>query len=286
MFNITSLVLKPSLYNIIDNQKENLNNEMTIDINMRSGDKNKTEKFLKLGGILGSGAQCHVLKVLNDENLLVKVYNDKKILESIRPLLKTSHKNLEKLFEIIVYEGNESAIIVERLDYTLLNLNPKVDNNTIFRVAKDIESGIDYLHKEVKVAHLDIKLDNLMYSTKDDNYKLIDFGFIEPEKNFGSYPLIGNKFITPVRLFKDSLDWGYYVDHWQLGVVLHLLKEDKHLAQELFDSEISEVEFNTDECIAFIMTSYNNFLKKVSESSDAEDLKIYDLILNFLKVGF
>lgn len=53
----------------------------------------------------------------------------------------------------------------------------QISNEHIFHIFFDILEGLDSMHK-TEYAHKDIKPQNIIYSIKDKNWKIADFGCI------------------------------------------------------------------------------------------------------------
>ena len=97
---------------------------------------------------------------------------------------------------------------------------------------KQIFSAIEELHSH-DLAHLDIKLENIMYDRKTNKIKLIDFGFTRPTQQID--PLSGRSMPRMQTQFCGSLDYsapeilrhtpydGKRADVWSLGVLTFVL---------------------------------------------------------------
>jgi serine/threonine protein kinase len=62
--------------------------------------------------------------------------------------------------------------------FNLVKTSGKLSENLSRYIFSQLLDGVEYLHKEGKVSHLDLKLENVLI---DDelSIKLCDFGFIE-----------------------------------------------------------------------------------------------------------
>jgi serine/threonine protein kinase len=125
-----------------------------------------------------------------------------------------------------------------------------------------IVSAIDYLHNVKRVAHRDLKLENVMLDSYH-NVKLIDFGlgheFSESEREFtticGSPPYLAPELIATGRSSPAA-------DIWSLGVILYLLAVGKFPFPDR-DLRILYHEITTCEIQypAFISTGLHDLLK-------------------------
>lgn len=95
------------------------------------------------------------------------------------------HKNIIKSFKTIrnLDEGYE-AIVTELCETDLDSLikNKTLSDDTIFKFATEIVSGVNYLHNEIKppIIHRDLKTANILI--KENTIKITDFGIARLKK--------------------------------------------------------------------------------------------------------
>ena len=95
------------------------------------------------------------------------------------------------------------------------------------KIFKQLAEAIKYCHDN-KVLHLDVKLDNIMYTKKTGEATLIDFGlcdFITEEHGDLITRRVGSLEYSPPEIFvrSETPFYGTKVDVWCLGVVLYSL---------------------------------------------------------------
>jgi serine/threonine protein kinase len=135
-----------------------------------------------------------------------------------------------------------------------------------------------------KVAHLDIKLENIVLMKKDSIFhlKLIDFGsskLVSKRKNIKKFVGISPHFIPPEIYqynlgFKDKYVDIYFIDFWQIGILGYLLVCGKYPwdSVELFDNEVKWPESVLNKISPLYVEFINNLLKF---PEDRLDLDLY-----------
>ena len=90
-------------------------------------------------------------------------------------------------------------------------------------VFSQILSTVDYLHHQ-KVAHCDLKFENILYDENTANLKLIDFGFsVDNADTQQPTFLCGTpSYMAPEEVLKKPGDL-FKADVWSLGVILFKL---------------------------------------------------------------
>ncbi|KAM0680746.1 Calcium/calmodulin-dependent protein kinase type I [Glugoides intestinalis] len=118
-------------------------------------------------------------------------------------------------------------IIFEYLDVRISQKSVAGDEKIIRKIMADALKGLEFMHFH-NVAHLDLKIGNIMGKTKERGvfYKLIDFGYSQvmpntgsiviPNKNYGTYP-----YKPPEIVFKH--EHGIKSDIWSLGAICWFL---------------------------------------------------------------
>jgi serine/threonine protein kinase len=203
-------------------------------------------------------------------------------------------------FFTITNEGKTTAYIIMDHGGDMLTKKQTVtldEFHKLFEFVKNLEQIL----KELKIGHHDIKLDNILYETKNGiMFKLIDFGlarFQDDEKRY-----VGTLYCMPPNLIiratqqLQSFSWlaryeqailhSYKIhDSYSLGiVVLNFFKytEDYKKAAELFESKLEQVRY------AMTWGNYENrftyfFMVKLCSNTPNALITILDGILKILR---
>jgi hypothetical protein len=107
--------------------------------------------------------------------------------------------------------------------------NNHLDESSAAKVIKHLLQGLNYLHG-IFIAHLDVKLENILYSSTTDQFKLADFGesiiFDDLKKQKPDNYFEGVRgtpaYMAPEILNQPS-EYTETVDIWAAGVVLYML---------------------------------------------------------------
>ena len=211
-----------------------------ININKKIGEQ--LSKYT-LGKTLGKGAYATVKLVTDKETKIdyaMKIYKKSEIKDKVRKncvnneidiLKKIEHKNIIKLIEVI--DLKDYILIIEELfigislghyhkKYWKTEDLPKKKEKVYRIILTQIFSAINYIHSN-GIAHLDIKMDNILINDKLD-IKIIDFGFAlyDPKntlnKFFGGTP----NYMSPEIILKRPYI-SILSDIWSLGVLVFKL---------------------------------------------------------------
>jgi serine/threonine protein kinase len=223
---------------LVNSINENLNSHGYFKFKIKINDNFISFKIDKY---LSSGAEANVYNiseidnsVLSEINVVAKVIESKHEKNELQKLfLNINHQNIEKLY--FLYERNDfSLLICEKLDITLSDFAFENGNKKkqVLYVASEIVEALIFLHTRCKIAHCDIKENNIMFSLANKRFKLIDFNNCTHETEFEKFKMRINLFRKHVQLLKDSKNWGYNVDIWALGTTLYSLYYDKELLLE------------------------------------------------------
>ncbi|MEN2498633.1 MAG: hypothetical protein MHMPM18_002911, partial [Marteilia pararefringens] len=209
--------------------------------------KNPLGVFM-INHIIGSGSYGDVFNVsdvMNREEYAAKVVPLKSksdeidLLNEMKILKKLNHKNVLKLKE--VYEYNKKAWIVTELCLCELSTFTKafqLDQDLYCFIMGCISSGLSYLHGK-KIAHRDIKLDNVLLRKSDNMFVIVDMGvskLVEANSKMSSVKtkkkledhiamktLVGTPiFIAPevVKTYKGKhQSYNEIADIWSLGII-------------------------------------------------------------------
>ena len=212
-----------------------------ININQRI-EEQINNKYI-FGKTLGRGAYA-IVKLVTDNKTKIdyamKIYKKKEIKDKVRKkcvnneieiLKNIDHKNIIKLIEVI--DLKDYILIIQELfigislgqyhnKYWKTEDLTKKKEKVYKLILTKIFSAMNYLHKK-GIAHLDIKLENILINDKLD-LKIIDFGFaIYDPKNalntfFGGTPNYMSPEIVLKRPYISVLS-----DIWSLGVLVFKL---------------------------------------------------------------
>lgn len=107
--------------------------------------------------------------------------------------------------------------------FDLVSNSGKLNISLAKTIFLQLLDGVEYLHTQSKLAHLDLKLENVLISN-DFTFKLCDFGFVEPllikvTKNKGTD---GYKSPEIYQMASSGFD-GDKADIFALGVILFIM---------------------------------------------------------------
>ncbi|MEN2495369.1 MAG: hypothetical protein MHMPM18_000012 [Marteilia pararefringens] len=156
------------------------------------GSKTKLTKSLALVTDLQESLRASNEKLLHAKKLVSDIMNGEEYAAKVVPLKsksdqidllnemnilrKLNHKNVLKLKEVYVY--NKKAWIVTELCLCELSIFTKafqLDQDLYCFIMGCISSGLSYLHGK-KIAHRDIKLDNVLLRKSDNMFVIVDMG--------------------------------------------------------------------------------------------------------------
>ena len=200
------------------------------------------DKYI-IGKTLGKGAYA-IVKLITDKKTKIdyamKIYKKNEIKDKVRKkcvsneieiLKKIEHKNIIKLIEVI--DLKDYILIIQELfigislgqyhnKYWKTEDLTKKKEKVYKLILTQIFSAMGYLHKN-GIAHLDIKMDNILINDKLE-IKIIDFGFaiFDPKnklnKFFGGTP----NYMSPEIILKRPYI-SILSDIWSLGVLVFKL---------------------------------------------------------------
>lgn len=190
----------------------------------------------KILDIIGFGGFSIVHKVLNlktNELQAVKIINhqlmnriDKIRLQRELTIWKSlNHPRIIQLSKIIQTD-QQSYLLCDYCSngnlLKLLNFNVKLNEEQAKRIFKEICQGVYYLHVDCKVAHKDLKLENILISDQG-HIKICDFG-LAVYQSTQEFVLGGSlAYISPEQINQSSPLTCPKSDIWSLGVILYAL---------------------------------------------------------------
>lgn len=163
----------------------------------------------------------------------------------------------ENIRETLDYDIDHRCIIFEHFDgidlFEVLKKGGPFCYDNALRVTKQLLSAVSYLHS-IGIAHMDIKLENIMCNMETLRIKLIDFGeaivFCYNNKTKLVSGMYGTETSTAPEVFVDKEEYNAdKADAWSCGIVLYemlycqlpWLKADKsHVAFEVHCNQIIE----------------------------------------------
>jgi serine/threonine protein kinase len=201
-------------------------------------------------------------------------------------ILANNHKNIRKtygidlLLQTIIFEHCPGIDLIDYLNsYTLYNTRP------FLRYFKQLIDAVLYLHNN-GIAHVDIKLENIILNTKTNNIKLIDFGestlFKKNDKNT-KIPSRGTiQYLSPEVINSRFISLPDKLDVWSCGIVLYNLFYNKTLWEMAHPSDIKYKFFYDD----ILKNELNELIFPYSECCDYYDstevMIIYKLFIMML----
>jgi len=192
------------------------------------------------GKILGSGISGIVRECTHKKTghkyavkcLDLDKIGDEKGLEYLKSeiliMSELDHPSIVRLEE--VYESHNEIYLVQELCHGG-ELFDKLEDQEDYhysegecaRLVKQMLSSVRYIHSK-GIVHRDLKLENFLFSTKDNDseLKLIDFGL---SKYFVEGEVISEAVGTPYTIAPETIEGRYNerVDLWAIGVITYLL---------------------------------------------------------------
>ena len=187
---------------------------------------------------IGSGGfgTIYTVKNLYTNSTLVakriKSQNSLRVPAEVDILLKIRHPLIISLLEYYL-TPNYTIMIMEYLPnaidlFDYIAYLGQVSERRSKHVARQLTTALTFLHEEEKVAHLDVKPENILITPKSGYIKLIDFGAsVRLEKVPEMFSFSGTKeYASPEVLFYKSF-YPIDVDIWSVGVTLYKMIEGK-----------------------------------------------------------
>ena len=214
-----------------------INNPYDIDNNKNITPPSSVCEFV-LGQKLGEGTFGTVRLGTNKqtgEKVAIKIlekikminYDDKKRLErEINILKKIHHPNIVKVFCVIETE-RQIFIVMEYIKgnelFQYIVLKRKLEEEEACYFFLQIINCIDYLHK-LKIAHRDLKAENIIIEQNKKEIKLIDFGLSNTYENGQLLSTAcGSPIYAAPEMLEGKLYKGSTVDIWSAGVILYYM---------------------------------------------------------------
>jgi len=206
------------------------------------------------------------VKCIKQKNLSAD--EDAAILSEVAIMANMKHQNIVKVIDFFEENGHY-LIVLEYLEggdlFDRIGRRKVYNENDARKCSAILLDAINYCHSN-SIAHLDLKPQNLVLSSKDDDnqIKLVDFGF--SQRVFGSNSLTryyGTPgFVAPEIILHEPYDER--ADMWSVGVIIYVL-----LSGELPFSGINKYQLYKNALegkVEFKGSSWNNI------SQDAKNL--------------
>lgn len=235
----------------------------------------------KLKEELGKGAFGRVVKATTEDGGIyaIKIYNCRNlrskwiskgqtaldlISTEIEIMSKLDHPNVIKLHEVIESPSSNKIYLI--MDYasrgSLADIIP-ISESEAKKYFKHLICGLSYLHKVAKVAHKDIKPDNLLIDS-ENRLRIGDFGssqnliegLIEIRGSVSTYA-----FMAPELVRGDLSISGEAVDVWASGVTLYYMilgqlpfhtKKLQQMYEAIKTQEVSFPNTLSSECVSLL----------------------------------
>lgn len=136
-----------------------------------------------------------------------------------RIIANLNHPNIRRLYDHTEYTMTlEYCPGIDIFEYLEATATKTASFDIINKYYFQLIDAVHYLHSK-NIAHLDIKLENIMVDPETHKISLIDFGHAVDSKFV--YKLGGtHPYIAPEAFYKNKID-PLKVDIWSLGVVLY-----------------------------------------------------------------
>jgi calcium-dependent protein kinase len=148
-----------------------------------------------------------------------------RVLQEVNLLKTLDHPHIVRLHAVYVTKG-ACYLVMDLLEGGDLAEKYKFESEDMAKeVVRQVVFALRYLHSR-GVAHRDLKLDNLIYESKDPHsrVRLVDFGlsgvFQEGEKR---REIVGSLFYAAPEILKGSSYDPFACDLWSLGILTYVL---------------------------------------------------------------
>mmetsp|Transcript_8064 Transcript_8064/g.23104 ORF Transcript_8064/g.23104 Transcript_8064/m.23104 type:complete len:395 (-) Transcript_8064:110-1294(-) len=186
-------------------------------------------------GVVGSGSSGVVRKVKHKatgELLVLKVIQfdvqsdqlRKQITQELRMLHSTNNPYVVRYYQSFFENGSITAVMEYMDGGTLAHIcnhhREGIEERYLADIARQVLSGLAYLHREMRIVHRDIKPSNLLINRQGD-VKISDFGVSGQLANSVSKCVswVGTvTYMSPERIRGESYSWDS--DIWSLGLSL------------------------------------------------------------------
>jgi len=184
----------------------------------------------ELGDIIYKNINSKIQKAkINGKNIIIKRLNLEdesnhkidltlmdRIDREVKIIRQLDHPNLMTINDNFVRDS-EVWLIMDQMDFTLIELIPITDSKLISSYLYFILSGLTYLHQQ-NIIHRDIKSANILVS-KNGSVKVTDFGVSRLEiKEPMSF--VGTPYWMSPEMIENKGVYNRKTDIWSLGITL------------------------------------------------------------------
>src|SRR3990167_3357287 len=188
---------------------------------------------------IGEGSQATVFSAVHEKTnkqVAIKRYTTNSIssLREIRILKRIQNLKLKHSLDYVesFIENDKLYIVTEYISGAELHDFVTTDAfstiSAVRSISKKILKAVQELH-ENNICHLDLKLENIMVDTKNEEVKLIDFGFSEIVKDEKSdedrliTKFCGSVHYSAPEIVRNIPFNGKKADIWSLGILFYVL---------------------------------------------------------------
>ena len=190
-----------------------------------------------------TGRQVAIKRIAADQltpKTVARLTTEAKILHEVSQKIGVSEKFAGIIEGFIDHQGG-MCIVMDHIDgydlFDLLRRNPRgLSEKKAKKMIMQIFEAVLILHAS-DIAHLDLKLENIMYDTVNKTIKLIDFGFATKthkvdletghKENIYLDNFCGSLYYLSPEIVKKQKFLGKPADIWSLGVVCYALLTGK-----------------------------------------------------------
>jgi hypothetical protein len=190
-----------------------------------------------IGRFLGRGASASVWEATrsdSQQSVAMKVFDQgqrdkRQAHREMRVLARVQHPRVLEAYEVIELPKH-AQLVCELVDgeslraFTHRQSSRKLSDAVARRLFQQVVEGVSFCHDQL-VVHRDLKLENLLLDKRQENIKIIDFGFAMQvaSKETKLRAFCGTPSYMAPEIIRGDGYSGFAVDVWALGVVLFAL---------------------------------------------------------------